>query len=74
MTKINKYFEEAVDDVYEILVSNKHQWGIFFTQNERKIQMLDNIIKFYENLNQYEKCDKILNLKNKIIKNRISEN
>jgi hypothetical protein len=52
------YDRMMVDDVYTIIIQKKNPWP-FKWPRARKIQLVDRLIEYYENTNEYEKCQSL---------------
>lgn len=61
-------FEHALTNSYEFLLDNwQFLEGLGFTYNVQ-CKMIDIIIKFFSDKEEYEKCSELVKIKNKIIR------
>lgn len=59
------------ETLHEFIVFNKNGDLIEITQGvEEKCEFIDTIIKYFERIEEFEKCQKLLDLKNIIVKNK----
>ena len=56
-TMIENYLDLTIEEVYDV-ITNINVWPSSFT-NEMKISFIDQIIKHYEEREEYEKCAKL---------------
>lgn len=68
----NKYFDITMDEVYDLLTHHKNPWPNTFSK-ARKLQLLDNIIEYYTEQEEFERCIFLTALRTKILEQTISE-
>jgi hypothetical protein len=68
----NKYFDITMDEVYDLLSHHKNPWPNTFSK-ARKLQLLDNIIEYYQDNEQFERCAFLMALRNKIMSQAIGD-
>ena len=56
-TMVENYLDLTIEEVYDV-ITNINVWPSSFT-NEMKISFIDQIIKHYEEREEYEKCAKL---------------
>ena len=57
---IENYLDLAIDEVYDV-ITNINVWPRDFTK-EMKINFISQMIKHYEDREEYEKCAKLYNI------------
>ena len=57
LTMTENYLDLTIEEVYDV-ITNINVWPSSFT-NEMKISFIDQIIKHYEEREEYEKCAKL---------------
>jgi len=67
----NKYFNITMDEVYDLLSHHKNPWPNTFSK-ARKLQLLDNIIEYYQEQEHFERCAYLMALRNKIMEQSIT--
>ena len=70
-TMIENYLDLTIEEVYDV-ITNINVWPSSFT-NEMKISFIDQIIKHYEEREEYEKCAKLYRISQRL-ENRKSGN
>ena len=56
----------VMHDVYQLLTDNKDPWPSASFSHEKKLDLLDNIIEYWEVKEDYEKCSKLQSIKTRI--------
>lgn len=68
----NKYFDITMDEVYELLTHNKNPWPKNFSK-VRKLQLLDNIIEYYQEQEYFERCTILIKLRETVLAQSIKQ-
>jgi hypothetical protein len=55
-----------MSEVYQLLTDNENPWPSASFSHEKKIDLLDNIIEYWEVKEDYEKCSKLQSIKTRI--------
>jgi hypothetical protein len=71
MVMENKYFDVTMDEVYDLLTHHKNPWPASFSK-ARKLQLLDNIIEYYTEQEEFERCAVLTALRNRLLKQTIT--
>lgn len=71
MVMENKYFNVTMDEVYDLLTHHKNPWPSSFSK-ARKLQLLDNIIEYYTEHEEFERCAVLTALRNRLLKQTIT--
>jgi|LakMenEpi03Aug12_release.lakeMendotaPanAssembly.Ray.scaffolds.fasta_scaffold694718_1 hypothetical protein len=62
----NKYFDITMDEVYDLLTHHKNPWPKNFSK-VRKLQLLDNIIEYYQEQELFERCTILIKLREAVL-------
>lgn len=60
------YEKMMIDDTYDLIINRKNPWPVNWTR-ARKIQLIDRIINFYTEKDEYEKCTVLQNKRKEIM-------
>lgn len=61
------YERIAIDETYDLVVHGKNPWPVNWTK-VKKIKLLDRLIEYYSNCDEFEKCKNLLSKKEKTMK------
>jgi len=59
------YLDMTLIDAYEVLTSNKDPWPNSFAP-KRKIKFIDQLISYFQEREEYERCAELLKIKNTV--------
>ena len=65
MVKGQNYLKLAMTDAYDVLIDNWNPWPLHFDKN-KKLKLLDSFIDYWQDEEEYEKCDNLLRIKKEI--------
>jgi hypothetical protein len=68
----NKYFDITMDEVYDLLTHHKNPWPANFSK-VRKLQLLDNIIEYYQEQELFERCVILTKLREAVLSQSIKQ-
>lgn len=55
---MENYFNQVMTDAYTLLTSKRVNWP-YELDNDQKIQFMENVIKYFSELEDYQKCNTI---------------
>lgn len=55
---MENYFNQVMTDAYRLLTSKRVNWP-YELDNDQKIQFMENVIKYFSELEDYQKCNTI---------------
>tara|TARA_R100000908_G_C3720399_1_gene123391 strand:- start:63 stop:311 length:249 start_codon:yes stop_codon:yes gene_type:complete len=73
---MDNYLELTLKEAYEVLTSNSDPWPNSF-QSKKKIKFIDQLIIYFQEREEYERCAELLKIKNTVtneMDNRKSSN
>jgi len=56
---LDNYLELVMDDLYEMIISERVRWPHSLTDDSDKIEFIEEMILFFERDEQYERCAKL---------------
>jgi len=62
---IENYLDLSLREAYEVLTSNKDPWPHNF-QPSKKIKFIDQLIEYFQNMEEYERCAELVKIKEKV--------
>jgi len=63
---MSDYLDRTINQVYEVLANTNTPWPLNFN-NTKKTKFIDSLIDYFQEREEYERCAKLLKIKNKII-------
>jgi len=60
---LENYLELTLKEAYEVLTSNTDPWPNNF-QPDKKIKFIDQLISYFQEREEYERCAELLKIKN----------
>ena len=64
---MKNYLDLTLIETYKVLVSDTNPWPKKF-QPEKKIQLIDQMIDFFTEREEYERCAKLVKVKEQVMK------
>ena len=64
---MKNYLDLTLIETYKVLVSDTNPWPKKF-QAEKKIQLIDQMIDFFTEREEYERCAKLVKVKEQVMK------
>ena len=55
---MENYFNQVMTDAYTLLTSKRVNWP-YELDNDQKVQFMENVIKYFSDLEDYQKCSLI---------------
>ena len=67
MTKgtMDNYLDMTLNEAYQVLTSNTDPWPHTF-QSAKKIKFIDQLIQYFQDKEEYERCAELLKIKNQV--------
>jgi len=65
---MDNYIDLTLREVYEVLTSSTDPWPNKF-QTQKKIKLIDQLIEHFTDEEEYERCAKLVKLKEQVIEN-----
>jgi len=67
MTKgaMDNYLDMTLNEAYQVLTSNNDPWPHTF-RSYKKIKFIDQLIQYFQDREEYERCAELLKIKNKV--------
>ena len=62
---MENYLDMTLIDAYEVLTSNDDPWPNSF-QPTKKIKFIDQLISYFQEKEEYERCAELLKIKNQV--------
>ena len=62
---IDNYLELTLNEAYKVLTSNMDPWPNSF-QPDKKIKFIDQLILYFQEKEEYERCAELLKIKNTV--------
>ncbi len=62
---MDNYLDLTLREVYEVLTSSSDPWPNRFKTN-KKIKFIDQLILYFQEREEYERCAKLLKIKNRV--------
>ncbi len=62
---MDNYLDLTLREVYEVLTSSSDPWPNRFQPN-KKIKFIDQLILYFQEREEYERCAKLLKIKNRV--------
>jgi len=62
---MDNYLELTLKEAYEVLTSNTDPWPNSF-QPDKKIKFIDQLILYFQEKEEYERCAELLKIKNTV--------
>jgi len=62
---LDNYLDLSLKEAYEVLTSNKDPWPNSF-QPTKKIKFIDQLIAYFQEKEEYERCAELLKIKNTV--------
>ncbi len=62
---MENYLDMTLIDAYEVLTSNEDPWPNSFKPT-RKIKFIDQLISYFQEKEEYERCAELLKIKNQV--------
>jgi hypothetical protein len=62
---LNNYLELTLKEAYQVLTSNSDPWPNSF-QPTKKIKFIDQLIAYFQEREEYERCAELLKIKNTV--------
>ena len=62
---MENYLDMTLIDAYEVLTSNDDPWPNSF-QPTKKIKFVDQLISYFQEKEEYERCAELLKIKNQV--------
>ena len=66
MMKADNKMPLVMHDIYHVLTNHENPWPTASFSHEKKLDLLDNIIEYWEVKEDYEKCSKLKTIRNRI--------
>jgi len=63
--EMDNYIDLTLREVYEVLTSSTDPWPNKFKTN-KKIKFIDQLIIYFQEREEYERCAKLLKIKNRV--------
>ena len=62
---MDNYLDLTLREVYDVLTSSSDPWPNRF-QSNKKIKFIDQLILYFQEREEYERCAKLLKIKNRV--------
>jgi len=62
---LDNYLDLSLKEAYDVLTSNKDPWPNSF-QPTKKIKFIDQLIAYFQEKEEYERCAELLKIKNTV--------
>jgi|TARA_R100001163_G_C4998776_1_gene148698 hypothetical protein len=62
---MDNYLDLTLREVYDVLTGSNDPWPNRF-QTEKKVKFIDQLIIYFQEREEYERCAKLLKIKNKV--------